>query len=50
MGKGLDYEGAFDNAFKKLRSNLVIIPMDDIHTSPKVLKARHNDFRIWIYP
>ena len=50
MGKGDDYEGAFEIAFKKLRKNLVCIPLDQMLTVPQVLKARHNDFRITIYP
>lgn len=28
MGKGEDYENAFETAFKKLRANLICIPMD----------------------
>jgi ribosomal protein S5 len=50
MGKGEDYEAAFETAFKKLRANLICIPLDQLMTVPQVLKARHNDFRITIYP
>lgn len=50
MGKGEDYEAAFETAFKKLRQNLVCISLDQMMTVPCVLKARHNDFRITIYP
>ena len=50
MGKGEDYEAAFETAFKKLRANLVCIPLDQMMTVPQILKARHNDFRITIYP
>lgn len=50
MGKGEDYEAAFETAFKKLRANLICIPLDQMMTVPQVLKARHNDFRITIYP
>jgi ribosomal protein S5 len=46
MGKGEDYENAFETAFKKLRYNLICIPLDQLMTVPQVLKARHNDFRI----
>ena len=46
MGKGEDYESAFEISFKKLRQNLVCIPMDQLLTVPQVLKARHNDYRI----
>ena len=50
MGKGEDYENAFETAFKKLKQNLICIPMDPLWTVPQVLKARHNDFKITIYP
>ena len=50
MGKGEDYENAFENAFKKLRTNLILIPLDSAMTVPQVLQGRHNDFRIKIYP
>lgn len=50
MGKGEDYEAAFETAFKKLRANLICIPLDQLMTVPQVLKARHNDFKITIYP
>ena len=49
-GKGEDYENAFDQAFKKLRQNLVCISLDQNFTVPKLLEGRHNDFRIKIYP
>jgi ribosomal protein S5 len=50
LGKGDDYEAAFETCFKKLRTNLICIPLDQMMTVPQVLKARHNDFRITIYP
>ena len=50
MGKGEDYEAAFEIAFKKLRQNLICIPLDQLMTVPQVLKSRHNDFRLTIYP
>jgi ribosomal protein S5 len=50
MGKGDDYEQAFEAAFKKLRTNLIIIPMHWIMTSPMVMVGRHNDYRIKILP
>jgi ribosomal protein S5 len=34
MGKGEDYEAAFEISFKKLRQNLVCIPMDQLLTVP----------------
>lgn len=50
MGKGEDYERAFENAYKTLRKNLICLPMDPKFTSPVVMKARHNDYRITIFP
>lgn len=50
MGKGEDYEAAFEIAFKKLRQNLICIPLDPLMSVPQVLEARHNDFRIKIFP
>ncbi len=50
MGKGEDYEAAFEIAFKKLRQNMVCIPLDQVMSVPQVLKARHNDFKIQIFP
>jgi small subunit ribosomal protein S5 len=32
MGKGNDYEIAFDNAFKTMRKNMICIPVDAIQT------------------
>ena len=49
-GKGIDYEHAFDNAFKSLRENMVCINWDIDHTSPGYLEGRHNDFLIKIIP
>ena len=45
-GKSDDYETAFDEAFKKLRQNLVCLPYSMLNTSPVMLRGRHNDFRI----
>lgn len=50
MGKGDDYESAFENSYKKLRANLICIPLDQLMTVPQRLYARHNDYRITIYP
>mmetsp|Transcript_29230 Transcript_29230/g.36306 ORF Transcript_29230/g.36306 Transcript_29230/m.36306 type:complete len:207 (+) Transcript_29230:343-963(+) len=49
-GKGEDYEQAFDQAFKKLRQNMVCIDWDRNFTSPCIMKGRHNDFYISIWP
>jgi len=49
-GKAEDYEGAFDQAFKKMRQNLICLDWDVTHTVPCSLKGRHNDFYIKIWP
>lgn len=49
-GKGLDYQSAFENAFKRMKSNLIAVNIDMVNTSPNAIYARHNDYRIWIYP
>ena len=49
-GKGEDYEQAFDQAFKKLRQNMVCLDWDENWTVPTYLKGRHNDFYISIWP
>jgi ribosomal protein S5 len=49
-GKGIEYEEAFDNAFKDARRNMISIDIEEIFTTPKILAGRHNDFRIKIYP
>ena len=33
-GKGVDYEGAFETAFKKLRQNLICINLNQSFTVP----------------
>jgi small subunit ribosomal protein S5 len=49
-GKGEDYEGAFEHAFKKLRQNLICLPMDRHSPVNTRLEGRHNDFYIKIWP
>ena len=49
-GKGEDYEGAFDQAFKKMRQNMVCLDWDENWTVPTMLKGHHNDFYIKIWP
>lgn len=49
-GKGEDYEGAFDNAFKKMRQNMVCLDWAQNWTVPTILQGHHNDFRIKIWP
>jgi len=48
-GKSDDYESAFDNAFKKMRNNLVCLSLSHTHTTPGTLTGRHNDFRIKLW-
>lgn len=49
-GKGVDYEQAFDQAFKKMRNNMVCLDWDENWTVPTMLKGHHNDFYIKIWP
>mmetsp|Transcript_34557 Transcript_34557/g.33761 ORF Transcript_34557/g.33761 Transcript_34557/m.33761 type:complete len:211 (-) Transcript_34557:268-900(-) len=50
MGKGDDYEKAFENSFKTLKKNLICINLDYVFTVPRVLIGRHNDFKFKIFP
>ena len=50
LGKGEDYEQAFENAFKKLKANLVLIDWEEAYTSTVRMKGHHNDFRIRLWP
>lgn len=50
MGKGDDYEQAFEDAYKVMRKNLVLISLDPKLTVTQVLYGRHNDYRIKIFP
>ena len=50
MGKADEYEGAFDNAFKVARQNMICLNIEESFTSPKILVGRHNDFKIKIFP
>jgi len=43
-GKGEDYEQAFDQAFKKLKANMVCLDWDSNFTVPCHLAGHHNDF------
>jgi hypothetical protein len=49
-GKGIEYEEAFDHAFRDARRNLVGIDIEHIFTSPLMMSGRHNDFKIRIFP
>lgn len=48
-GKGGDYEQAYENAFKRLRENMICIHLDSFNTVPMVLTGKHNDFKLKIY-
>ena len=41
---------AFDNAFRKLKQNMICLDWDKWWTVPTMLKGRHNDFKISIWP
>ena len=47
---GLTNDTEFDNAFKKLKQNMVCLDWDQWWTVPTILKGRHNDFYISIWP
>lgn len=49
-GKGVDYQSAFQNAYIKLKKNMIVVDLDPLLTNGSPLYARHNDFRLWIYP
>jgi hypothetical protein len=49
-GKGVDYQGAFQNAYVELKKNLIVIDYDQLMSFTAPLSARFNDFRLWIYP
>jgi len=48
IGRGPLYEDAFIDAYKQLKKNLIAIPLDPRMTCALDLKARFNDYRIWI--
>jgi len=49
-GKSEDYETAFDQAFKKMRQNLVCLSHDFTMSVPRKLEGSHNDFHLKILP
>ena len=49
-GKAAEYETAFDQAFKRLKQNMVCLDWDTNWTVPTNLQGRHNDFYIKIWP
>ena len=49
-GKAQEYEQAFENAFKDARKNMLMLDIEEIFTSPRLLEGRHNDFKIKIFP
>ena len=44
MGKGLDYEEAFERCFMKLKRNLIALDIDQMNTNPIHMTGKHNDF------
>jgi len=46
----MEYEQAFENAFKDARKNMLMLDIEEIFTSPRLLEGRHNDFKIKIFP
>ena len=49
-GKAQEYEQAFENAFKDARKNMLMLDIEEVFTSPRLLEGRHNDFKIKIFP
>lgn len=49
-GKGLDYQQAYENAFMRLKQNLIVIDYDMLVTNGSPLMSKFNDYRLWIYP
>lgn len=49
-GKGVDYQTAFQSAYIELKKNLIVIDLDEMATMTAPLKARVNDYRLWLYP
>jgi ribosomal protein S5 len=49
-GKAVDYENAFEQAFKRLRQNLVCVPLDANMSVSRRLEGRHNDFHLKVWP
>lgn len=48
IGRGPLYEDAYIDAYKQLKKNLIAIPIDPQLTCALDLKARFNDYRIYI--
>lgn len=49
-GKAAEYEQAFEIAVKKARQIMVVLDIEEVFTSPRILHGRHNDFTIKIFP
>jgi len=50
IGKGMDYIGAYENAYAELGKNLIAINLDDNNTCPLPIRVRFNDYRIKLEP
>lgn len=48
IGRGPLYEDAFTNGYKELKKNMICISVDSHMTCPRDLKARFNDYRLYI--
>jgi len=48
IGRGVLYNDAYIEAIKELKKNLIVIQQDINFSCPSNLKARFNDFRIYI--
>ena len=45
-----EFKEIFENAFKDARKAMILLDIEDVHTSPRILEGRHNDFKIKILP
>jgi ribosomal protein S5 len=48
IGRGPLYQEAYTDAYKQMRKNLIVIDHDPNFTCPADLKAKFNDFRLYI--
>jgi ribosomal protein S5 len=48
IGRGGLYNEAYTEAYRQLKKNLIVIRQDPLFSCPTDLKARFNDFRIYI--
>ncbi len=48
IGRGPMYHDAYSQAYKELKKNMIVIHQDPQFTCPADLKARFNDFRLFV--